>query len=143
MLGEAIASVVGKVIDRAWPDPLQKAQAMLELEKLKVEGAFREMDTALSAIKTEAASNDPWTSRARPSFLYVFYFILIALVVLAPIVGITNPSAMALLGTWVLMFLISRNPALYVIPTALLFRYCWISEKVPGGNSLLRVLRVR
>lgn len=99
MLGEAIASVVGKVIDRAWPDPLQKAQAMLELEKLKVEGAFREMDTALSAIKTEAASNDPWTSRARPSFLYVFYFILIALVVFAPIVGITNPSAMALFFT--------------------------------------------
>ncbi len=95
MIGEAIASVVGKVIDRAWPDPIQKAQALLELEKLKIDGSFRELDTALSAIKAEAASADPWTSRARPSFLYVFYFILLALVVLAPLVGITNPEGMS------------------------------------------------
>jgi len=95
MIGEVIAGVVGKVIDRAWPDPVQKAQALLELEKLKIDGSFRELDTALSAIKTEAASADPWTSRARPSFLYVFYFILLALVVLAPLVGITNPEGMS------------------------------------------------
>ena len=31
----------------------------------------------LSAIVTEARSPDPWTSRARPSFLYVMYVMLL------------------------------------------------------------------
>ena len=31
----------------------------------------------LSAIVTEAGSTDPWTSRARPSFLYVMYAIIL------------------------------------------------------------------
>jgi len=31
----------------------------------------------LSAIVAEAQSTDPWTSRARPSFLYVMYALLL------------------------------------------------------------------
>lgn len=31
----------------------------------------------LSAILAEANSKDPWTSRARPSFLYVMYILLL------------------------------------------------------------------
>ena len=96
MLGEAIAGVIGKVLDKAWPDPAQKAQAALELERLRQAGEFKELDAAMSAIIAEANSSDPWTSRARPSFLYVFYFILLALVVFAPLVGIMKPEAMRL-----------------------------------------------
>ena len=96
MLGEAIAGVIGKVLDKAWPDPAQKAQAALELEKLRQAGEFKELDAAMSAIIAEANSSDPRTSRARPSFLYVFYFILLALVVFAPLVGIMKPEAMRL-----------------------------------------------
>jgi hypothetical protein len=33
--------------------------------------------TQLSAILAEAGSHDPWTSRARPSFLYVMYAIIL------------------------------------------------------------------
>lgn len=94
MLGEAIASLVGKVLDKAWPDPAQKAQAALELERLRQAGEFKELDAAMSAIIAEANSADPWTSRARPSFMYVFYFILLALVILAPLVGIFRPVEM-------------------------------------------------
>jgi hypothetical protein len=35
------------------------------------------MKTSLSAIIAEAQSTDPWTSRARPSFLYVVYILLL------------------------------------------------------------------
>ena len=34
--------------------------------------------TRLSAILAEAKSADPWTSRARPSFMYVFYLLILA-----------------------------------------------------------------
>jgi len=33
--------------------------------------------TQLSAILAEAQSADPWTSRARPSFLYIMYAIIL------------------------------------------------------------------
>ena len=43
-------------------------QGSQELETLR---------TQLSAILAEAQSPDPWTSRARPSFLYVMYAIIL------------------------------------------------------------------
>ena len=33
--------------------------------------------SGMSAIVMEAKSNDPWTSRARPSFMYLMYFMII------------------------------------------------------------------
>jgi len=73
MIADAIAGVVGKIIDRAWPDPTQKAAALLELEKMKQGGEFKQMDADLQAMqmqadvnKVEAGSADPFTSRWRP-----------------------------------------------------------------------------
>ena len=42
----------------------------------------------------EASSSDKWTSRVRPSFLYLFYFVLVALVIIAPFIGIFFPIGM-------------------------------------------------
>jgi hypothetical protein len=72
LIADTIAAVFGKVLDKAFPDPIQKAQVAAELERLKQDGAFRELEIAIDAIKAETGSSDPWTSRARPSFLYVF-----------------------------------------------------------------------
>ena len=94
MIGDLIAGLLGKVLDRAWPDPAQKAQAAIELEKLRQAGEFKELDSAMQAILAEANSQDPWTSRARPSFMYVFYFILLSLVIIAPMVGVFKPAEM-------------------------------------------------
>jgi len=94
MIGDLIAGLLGKVIDRAWPDPAQRAQAAIELEKLRQAGEFKELDSAMQVILAEANSQDPWTSRARPSFMYVFYFILLALVIVAPVIGVFNPDEM-------------------------------------------------
>jgi hypothetical protein len=73
MIADAIAGVVGKIIDRAWPDPAQKAAALLELEKMKQAGEFKQLDADIEAMqmqadvnKVEAASTDPFTSRWRP-----------------------------------------------------------------------------
>jgi len=74
---EGLIGPVAKLIDKIIPDPEARDRAKLEL--LKLEGG-QEMDairTQLSAIVVEAQSTDPWTSRARPAFLYVMYALLL------------------------------------------------------------------
>lgn len=44
--------------------------------------------TRISIMLAEASSTDPWTSRARPGFMYVFYAVILSLVLLAPFMGI-------------------------------------------------------
>ena len=72
-----IFGIGGKLIDKLFPDPEQKAKAQLELLRMEQSGELEAMKTQLSAIITEASSADPWTSRARPSFLYVVYIMLL------------------------------------------------------------------
>lgn len=73
----SIFSIGSKIIDKLFPDPAQKAQAQLELLKMQQQGDLDEIKVQLSAIIAEAQSTDPWTSRARPSFLYVVYVLLL------------------------------------------------------------------
>ena len=70
---------IGKsLIERLIPDPEQKAKAQLELLKMQQDGEFKELETRMSAILAEANSADPWTSRARPAFLYVMYVMILS-----------------------------------------------------------------
>lgn len=74
---EALISPIAGIIDKIIPD--SKARDAAKLELLKLQGA-QEMEairTQLSAILAEAQSTDPWTSRARPAFLYVMYALLL------------------------------------------------------------------
>ncbi|MGP1352103.1 MAG: holin family protein [Parasphingopyxis sp.] len=65
------------VIDRVLPDRDARDRAKLELLKLEGTQAAETIRTQMSAIIAEAQSPDPWTSRARPSFLYVMYVLLL------------------------------------------------------------------
>jgi len=65
---EALIGPVTSLIDKVIPDKKARDQAKLELA---------EIQARLSAIVAEANSHDPWTSRARPSFLYVIYVLLL------------------------------------------------------------------
>lgn len=84
------------VLDRALPDPAARAQAELELLKMQQEGELRDLDVRMRAIVEEAKSADPWTSRARPSFLYVFYTVILGMSMLAPLIGVFYPERMDL-----------------------------------------------
>ncbi|MEN6337738.1 MAG: holin family protein [Phycisphaerales bacterium] len=75
---EAVLGIGGKLIDRLIPDPEQKAKAQLELMRLAQEGELKEIELSVSALVAEAKSADPWTSRARPTFLYVVYLMILA-----------------------------------------------------------------
>lgn len=73
----SIFAIGGKIIDKLFPDPEQKAKAQLELLALQQSGELESVKVQMSAILAEAQSADPWTSRARPSFLYVVYILLL------------------------------------------------------------------
>jgi len=73
-----ILNIGGKLIDKLIPDPEAKAKAKLDLAVLAQGGELKELETRMSAILAEANSSDPWTSRARPSFLYVIYLMILA-----------------------------------------------------------------
>lgn len=86
---------VGKsLIDKLIPDPEAKAKAQLELIQMQQSGELKELETRMGAILAEANSADPWTSRARPSFMYVFYFVILSLTIVAPVIGVFNPDGM-------------------------------------------------
>lgn len=72
-----LLNIGSKIIDRVFPDPVDKAKAQLALIKLEQDGQFKEIETQMQAIVAEAKSSDKWTSRARPSFLYVIYIMIL------------------------------------------------------------------
>ncbi len=65
------------IIDKIIPDPNAKAAAQLELLRQEQAGALEGVKIQMSAIIAEANSADPWTSRARPSFMYVIYLMIL------------------------------------------------------------------
>lgn len=89
---QLLIPALGKVIDKIIPDPEQRAKAQLELLKMQQSGELEAVKVQLSAIIAEAQSADPWTSRARPSFLYVVYILLLAAIPMG-ILTVFNASA--------------------------------------------------
>lgn len=87
-----IFSIGSKLIDKLFPDPEQKAKAQLELLKMQQSGELEQTKVELSAIIAEAQSADPFTSRARPSFLYVVYVLLLWSIPMG-VLFVFNPDA--------------------------------------------------
>ena len=75
---QALLHIAGKILDKVLPDKAAREAAQLELMKAEQEGELKAVEQQLSAILAEAKSSDPWTSRARPSFLYVVYICILA-----------------------------------------------------------------
>ena len=87
--GSSIATVAtsamtlgGQIIDKIWPDEHKNAaerdKAKLALMELQQSGQLELLQVQMSAILAEAQAADPWTARARPSFLYVMYVMILA-----------------------------------------------------------------
>lgn len=72
----AVSTTIGKAIDRIWPNPTEEAAAKVAQLKAETENAVALLTAQNAAAVAEASSSDPWTSRARPSFLYVMYILI-------------------------------------------------------------------
>ena len=93
---EGIIGPVAKLIDKIIPDPEARDRAKLELLKLEGSREMESLKTQLSAILAEAQSPDPWTSRARPSFLYVMYALLLWAIPMGLIASVRPETAEAI-----------------------------------------------
>ena len=80
---EAIVGPVSKLLDKILPDPQARDRAKLELLKLQGDQEMATITAQMQAIVAEAQSTDPWTSRARPSFLYIMYALTIPMGLIA------------------------------------------------------------
>ncbi len=74
---DGIIGPIAGIIDKIIPDPKARDEAKLKLLALQGSQEMEHVKTQISAIMAEAQSTDPWTSRARPSFLYVMYALLL------------------------------------------------------------------
>lgn len=87
----ALTGPIASLIDRLIPDPVAREEAKRKLLQQEGQQALEEARVQLSAILAEAQSPDPWTSRARPTFLYVIYAVIL-LCVLGAIIGVWWPG---------------------------------------------------
>ena len=77
-IGKALLGTVDTVADKFFVDKKDKEAFKLKALELQQKGEFKTQEIQMSAILAEAKSDDPWTSRARPSFLYVIYIMILA-----------------------------------------------------------------
>jgi len=101
ILGGTLLNSVKGIIGEFHASPEVKAQmqaaldanktqidlAQLNLEAKAQDALAREVEAASANIRAEAASGDKYTSRARPSFLYVMLGILATNYVVFPLLG--------------------------------------------------------
>ncbi len=73
----AILEVGGKVLDKIFPDKTEAEKAKFKMFELAQQGELQLSMQAFEVFIAEAKSADPWTSRARPSFFYVMYVMIL------------------------------------------------------------------
>ena len=95
---EAIITPLSKLLDKLIPDPHERDKAKLELLKLQGEQEIQAIATQMQAIIAEAQSTDPWTSRARPSFLYMMYALILWSIPMGLIAAVSPQMATGIAG---------------------------------------------
>ncbi len=111
---DTIIGPLSSIIDKIIPDRDARDRAKLELIKLQGTQDMEMLQTRLSAILAEAGSADPWTSRARPSFLYVMYAIILWSVPMG-VIGAFSPSTSAAIAQGMTAYLNGLPEALYAL----------------------------
>ena len=93
---ESLIGPIASIVDKIIPDKEARARAKLELLALEGTHELKQIEARLSAIVAEANSPDPWTSRARPSFLYVMYALVLFALPMGLISAIDADTAKAI-----------------------------------------------
>ena len=111
---DALIGPIVAIIDKVIPDPAQRDKAKLELLQLQGTQDLAEINSRLSAIVAEANSRDPWTSRARPSFLYVMYVLLLWALPMG-LLAMFSPSRATAIATGMNAYLSGLPEPLYAL----------------------------
>ena len=111
---EALIAPIASIIDKVIPDKAARDKAKLELLALQGTQELQQIQTQLSAIVAEASSRDPWTSRARPSFLYVMYAMILFSLPMG-VLACFDPRAAKALGEGITAYLNALPEPLYAL----------------------------
>ena len=111
---QSIIGPIASLIDKIIPDPKARDAAKLELVKLQGGQEMETLRTQLSAILAEAGSADPWTSRARPSFLYAMYAMILWAIPMGLIAAV-RPEAAAQIASGMNAYLNGLPEPLYAL----------------------------
>lgn len=127
---------IGKsLIERLFPDKEkqaeQRAAAELALAQMQQDGALKSMAVQMSAILAEAQSSDPWTSRARPSFMYVVYILILASLPMG-VLAAFSPELAAQIAA-------GMKAWLAAIPSEIIELFKWVMLGYIGGRSFEKV----
>ena len=93
---ESLISPLAAIIDKVIPDKGARERAKLELIKLEGSQELETLQARLAAVVAEASSPDPWTSRARPSFLYVMYVMILWALPMGLVAAVQPEAALAI-----------------------------------------------
>jgi hypothetical protein len=93
---DSIIGPISQLLDRIIPDPRVRDEAKLALLKLQGDQEMASLTTQMQAIVAEAQSPDPWTSRARPSFLYIMYALIMWSIPMGLIAAVQPGMALAI-----------------------------------------------
>jgi hypothetical protein len=111
---QAIVGPLDKLIDKIIPDPRARDRAKLELLKLEGDQEAAQIGQQMHAIIAEANSHDPWTSRARPSFLYVMYVLMLWLIPMG-LIAAADPAKAAAIAAGMTAYLRGLPSELYTL----------------------------
>ena len=111
---ESLIGPIASLIDKIIPDKEARAKAKLELLRLEGTHELKQIEARLAAIVAEANSKDSWTSRARPSFLYVMYAIILFSLPMG-ILAAFNPAAAQDIGRGITAYLRGLPEELYAL----------------------------
>ena len=113
-LFDSLIGPIASIIDKVIPDKTAREKAKLELLQLQGTQEMQLIEARLSAIVAEAQSPDPWTSRARPSFLYVMYALILFAVPMG-LISAFSPPAAAAVSTGITAYLRGLPDELYAL----------------------------
>lgn len=112
----AVGNLATTIINKVFPDPQDAAKAKALLEQADVQAAIEQTKSQLQAIMAEAQSTDKWTSRARPSFLYVCYTMILAAIPMGVLYAF-DPAQANLIATGLQKWLAAIPDALWQLFT--------------------------
>ena len=111
---EAIIAPLAKLLDKIIPDPQARDRAKLELIKLQGDQEASAIAIQMQAIVVEAQSPDPWTSRARPFFLYMMYVLILWSIPMG-LIAAADPQMAAGIGNGMTAYLRGIPEELYAL----------------------------
>lgn len=111
---EALIGPIAAIIDKVIPDKDARDRAKLELLRLQGSQELETLKAQLSAIVAEASSTDRWTSRARPSFLYVMYALILCALPMG-VLGAISPATAGAIASGMTAYLNGLPEPLYAL----------------------------